>query len=261
MEQAKITDTTTDQDKLVLKAENDLKTAQSINPLNTDHTANLARLYTWWAGKASNSTLKAERAQKASDYYATAVTLSPNNSTLWDEWAILYMKVIGQSNQALERLQHALDLDAKYAYTQGLFGDYYYNLANSQTDPSAKQQAFLTAAEYYRTAADVAKYTDSTSKASYLLSLSNVYVQMARQNPENIDRQQIQQAIDALLESIQAGLSSSDLWNVQEALAKLYFQLGDKINAQYYANQALASAPSTETSRIQDLITQSNSLP
>ena len=261
LEQAKITDTTTDQDQLVLNAEKDLQTAQLINPLNTDHTANLARLYTWWAGKATNSTLKAERAQKASNYYATAVTLSPNNSTLWDEWAILYLKVIGQANQALERLSHALSLDAKYAYTQGLLGDYYYNLANSQTDPSAKQQAFITAAEYYRTAADVAKYTDSTSKASYLLSLSNVYLQMAKQNPKNIDRQQIQQAIDALLESIQAGVSSNDLWRVQVSLAKLFFQLGDKINTQYYANLALANAPSTETSNIQDLISQSNSLP
>ena len=58
LEQAKITDTTTDQDNLVLQAENDLKVAQSINPLNTDHTANLARLYTWWAGKATSTTAK-----------------------------------------------------------------------------------------------------------------------------------------------------------------------------------------------------------
>src|SRR4030042_5925582 len=73
LEQAKITDTTTDQDQLVLNAENDLKTAQLINPLNTDHTANLARLYTWWAGKATTATTRTDRAQKASDYYATAL--------------------------------------------------------------------------------------------------------------------------------------------------------------------------------------------
>ena len=261
LEQAKITDTTTDQDNLVLQAEKDLKVAQSINPLNTDHTANLARLYSWWAQKATTTSARADRAQRASDYYATSIVLSPNNSTLWDEWAVLFMQVIGQSQQALERLQHALQLDARYSFTQGLLGDYYLKVANSLSDTTAKRQALLSAAEYYRTAANVAKYTDSTSKSSYLVSLSNVYIALASINSENIDREQLQQAIDVLLESIRAGLSKSDLWKVQEALAKLYYQLGDKANAQYYASQALVGAPTAATSRIQDLITQTQLLP
>jgi hypothetical protein len=261
LEQAKVTDSTTDQDNLVLQAEKDLKDAQSINPLNTDHTANLARLYSWWAQKATTSSARADRAQKASDYYATAVELSPNNSQLWDEWAVLYMQVIGQSGQALERLQHALELDPKFAFTQGLFGDYYLKVANSSSDTAAKQQALQTAAEYYRTAADVTKYTDTTPKYSYLVSLSNVYIALASINSANVDRAQIQRAIDVLLESIQAGLGKSDLWKVQEALSKLYLQLGDKANAQYYASQALVSAPASATSRIQDLITQTQLLP
>jgi tetratricopeptide (TPR) repeat protein len=261
LEQAKITDTTTDQDNLVLQAEKDLKVAQSINPLNTDHTANLARLYTWWAGKATITSVRADRAQKASDYYETAVTLSPNNSTLWDEWAVLYMQVIGQAQQALERLQHALNLDAKYSFTQGLLGDYYMTIANSQSDVVTKKQTLLSAAGYYRTAADVAKYTDTTSKASYLVSLSNVYIQIASVDPANIDQEQLQKAINVLLESIKAGLSSSDLWKVQEALAKLYLQLGDKANTLYYANQALSGASTTETSVIENLITKAQTLP
>jgi tetratricopeptide (TPR) repeat protein len=261
LEQAKITTTASDQDNLVLQAENDLKVAQSINPLNTDHTANLARLYTWWAGKATNTSTRADRAQKASDYYATAVVLSPNNSQLWDEWAVLYMQVIGQSKQALDRLQHSLNLDAKYNFTQGLFGDYYLKIANSLSDAAAKKQALLTAAGYYRTAADVSKYTDTTSKATYLVSLSNVYTQMATMDPGNINREQLQQSINVLLEAIKAGISSSDLWKVQEAIAKLYLQIGDKANAQYYANQALVSAPTSASSSIQDLITQTQSLP
>jgi tetratricopeptide (TPR) repeat protein len=261
LEQAKITDTTTDQDSLVSQAEKDLLVAQAINPLNTDHTANLARLYSWWAGKATTTEIVTERAQKASEYYETAVTLSPNNSTLWDEWGILYLQVIGQAQQAMEKFQLALSLDAKYSYTQGLLGDYFLKIGNSLTDTTAKQQAFLTAEDYYQTAAKVAKSADPISKASYLVSLSNVYVKLASLDPENIDRKQIQQAIDVLLESIDAGISSSDQWKVQEAIAKLYYQLGDKTNTQYYANLALTSAPTTVTSRIQDLITQSLTLP
>ncbi len=261
LEQAKITDTTTDQDNLVLQAEKDLKEAQSINPLNTDHTANLARLYSWWAGKATTTSTRADRAQKASDYYATAVMLSPNNSTLWDEWALLFMQVVGQPQQALDRLQHALELDAKFSFTQGLLGDYYLKIANSASDTPVKEQALTTAEGFYRAAADVAKSTDTTSKASYLVSLGNVYTIMAGMDPQNINRGKLLQAINALLESIDAGLNSSDLWKVQEAIAKLYIQLGDHANAQYYANQALLSAPDSATSRIQDLITQTLTSP
>jgi len=261
LEQAKITDTTTDQDNLVIQAEKDLKAAQSINPLNTDHTSNLARLYSWWAGQATTTSTRSDRAQKASDYYAIAVMLSPNNSTLWDEWAVLFMQLIGQPQQALDRLQHALELDAKFSFTQGLLGDYYLKIATSESDSTAKEQALTTAAGFYRAAVNVSKSTDTTSKASYLVSLGNVYAIMAGMDPQNLNRDKLQQAINALLESIDAGLNSSDLWKVQEAIAKLYLQLGDNVNAQYYANQALLTAPASATGRIQDLITQTLTLP
>ncbi len=261
LEQAKITKDTADQDKLILQAESDLKEAQSINPLNTDHTANLARLFTWWSGKATTTELRNQRAQKASDYYATAVQLSPNNSTLWDEWAVLYMQLLGQPDQALQRLQHAMGLDDKFNFTQGLMGDYYVKLANASADTATKLQALQTAADYYKTAIDVSKYTDTNTKASYLVTLSNVYVQMARLNPDNVDSSLLQKAVNVLEQSIKAGLGVNDLWKVQEALAKLYFQLGDKINSQYYAALALAGAPSSAVNRIQDLITQTQSLP
>jgi tetratricopeptide (TPR) repeat protein len=261
LEQAKQTQTTEEQDALVKQAESDLKVAQSINPLNTDHTANLARLYTWWAGKATSTDLRSQRAQKASDFYATAVQLSPNNSGLWDEWSILSMQLLGQPTQAFQKLQHALGLDAKFNFTQGLLGDYYVKVASTSTDLTSKQQALETAAQYYQTAVDVTQYTDTNTKGSYLLSLSNVYVQLANLNPENPNNDLIQQAIKVLEDSITSGLSSNDLWKVQEALANMYFQLGDKAKAQYYANQALAGAPASATSRIQDLITQTISLP
>ncbi len=261
LEQAKITKDTAEQDNLILQAESDLKEAQTINPLNTDHTANLARLFTWWSGKATTTALRDQRAQKASDYYATAVELSPNNSTLWDEWAVLYMQLLVQPDQALQRLQHALGLDEKFNFTQGLMGDYYVKVANASADTATKLQALQTAAQYYQTAADVSKYTDTNSKASYLVTLSNVYVQMAGLNPDNPDSEFLRQAVNVLGKSIIAGLSSNDIWKVQEALAKLYLQLGDKGYAQYYASQALTGVPSSAVNRIQDLITQTQSLP
>ena len=261
LEQAKTTDSVADQEALILQAENDLKVAQSINPLNTDHSANLARLYSWWAGKGTTNENRSERANFASDYYQTAVTLSPNNSTLWDEWALLTMHVIGKSQEALKKLQHAFELDSHYSFTQGLLGDYYLQLANSMDDTVLKRETLQTAANYYRMAAEDSRKTDQTSKASYLVSLANVYTGMAGLDPSNIDRIQLQQAIDVLLESIDAGISNNDLWKVQEVIAKLYLQLGEGTKARFYANQALQSAPISAAGRIQDLITATLSLP
>jgi tetratricopeptide (TPR) repeat protein len=261
LEQAKSTEAATDQDKLVMQADEDLKVAQSINPLNTDHTANLARLYSWWTGKATNAEVRSERAQTASTYYETAVTLSPNNSTLWDEWAVLSTQVDGQSQEVLSRLQHALELDPRYSFTNGLLGDYYLRLANSAEDNSIKEQALQSAAGYYRTAADVAKKGEQTTKANYLVSLANVYVFMAGLDPQNVNQVQLQQAINILIETMDAGITANDLWKVQEAVAKLYLQLGDKTLAQFYANQALNGAPSSAIERIQELITQTLTLP
>ena len=51
------------------------------------------------------------------------------------------------------------------------------------------------------------------------------------------------------------------MWKVQVAIAKLYYLMGDKANTQYYANLALTGAPTSETSNIQNLITQSQTLP
>jgi tetratricopeptide (TPR) repeat protein/O-antigen ligase len=261
LEQAKVTESIAEQDKLILQAENDLTVAQSINPLNTDHTANLARLYSWWAGKSSSINTRAERAGIASDYYKTALTLSPNNSTLWDEWSILAMQVMGDPQEAFEKLNRALELDSQYSFTLGLLGDYHLRQASSAINIVDKREALQAAANYYRNAAEVSKPSDQTPKSNYLLSLANVYIMMAELEPGNIDRGQLQQAIEILLESMDARINPNDLWKVQEAIAKLYIQLGDAAHARYYATQALNGAPDSAINRIQEIITRTLTSP
>jgi len=118
-----------------------------------------------------------------------------------------------------------------------------------------------TAAEHYRTAAEVVKRGDTASKASYLVSLANSYLMMARLDPQYADNDHILPVIDILAKGMNAGVSTSETWRVQEAIAKLYAQLMDKASAQMYAEQALASAPSNATQRIQELIAQIQAMP
>ena len=87
------------------QAENDLLKAQALNPLNTDHTANLARLYSYWAAYATTPEERQQRAEKSSQYFSRAVALSRNSALLWDEWASLYLFVLQQPEEAYARLE------------------------------------------------------------------------------------------------------------------------------------------------------------
>ena len=66
-----------------------LENALKVNPLNTDHSANLARLHRRWSDLAADDDERQLRLAQAGDYYRQATTLSPHNAQLWNEWAII----------------------------------------------------------------------------------------------------------------------------------------------------------------------------
>ena len=111
-------------DQYLLDAKDNLIKAQSINPLNTDHTANLARLYSTWASYTVDPTLKSERAKISSEYFQTAVVLSPNNARLWSEWALHELTNNLDEDRARELLATALERDPEYDWAYALLGDF-----------------------------------------------------------------------------------------------------------------------------------------
>jgi tetratricopeptide (TPR) repeat protein len=118
-----------------------LLAARRINPLNTDHSANLARLSRSWAfanalGPGDSTSDPALREVVASNpekvdlkkldqalvYYNQATSLSPRNAQLWNELAtVQYIK--GDTGAALKTLDHSLTLDPKFSQTFLLKGD------------------------------------------------------------------------------------------------------------------------------------------
>jgi tetratricopeptide (TPR) repeat protein len=118
-----------------------LLAARRLNPLNTDHSANLARLSRAWAftdalgpeDSTGDSALR-ELVTTAPDkvnlgkldqslaYYRQATSLSPQNAQLWNELAMVQF-IKGDSTQALESLEHSLTLDPKFSQTYLLKGD------------------------------------------------------------------------------------------------------------------------------------------
>ena len=261
LEQAKGLESAEDQAKLIQKAEEDLQRAQHINPLNTDHTANLGRLYSWWAGRATTQGDRTARGNISSGYYETATKLSPNNPTLWGEWAIARLDILGDREGALELLNHSIELDEKYNFTQGLMGDYYLRLTRAESDATAKKAFLEQATSYYARAVEVSVGRDAATKYNYLISLGNSYIETANLDPSNIDKAAVQKAIDAFLLSLDAGVKAADVWKIEETLAKLYAQLGDIPNAKVHANAALEAAPEAQKQRVQTFIDQLNAVP
>jgi tetratricopeptide (TPR) repeat protein len=253
LEQAKLESDATRQEKLVLEAEGDLKVAQGINPLNTDHTANLGRLYSWWSTKTTDAAVRKERALVASDYYGRAVTLSPQNSNLWGEWALLFLDVLKQPAEAYQRLSHALDLDQKYSWTQGLMGSYYLKLSQMPENTDTITATLEKAASHFDEAANVAKSAERADKIRYLATLGDVYLRLKR----------LDDAIAAYERLLAMNPKSNEvqMWKLEATLAQLYYQKPDKANAQKHISAALEVAPEDQRQGLQALATQIEALP
>ncbi len=109
---------------LLRAAEMVLQKAQDQNPLNTDHTANLARLYRTWSDLSGDEALRQNMRDKSIETYEMAVKLSPNAAHLWNEKGNAYL-ANGDRDLAEESFLHSLSLDQQYPQTYFLFFDFY----------------------------------------------------------------------------------------------------------------------------------------
>ena len=126
---------------LMRAAQAALEAAQRLNPLNTDHSANLARLNRAWAFTDAlspednpssvrlreilatpNNKVDTARLDQALKYYRQATALSPQNAQIWNELATVQF-IQDDLTGAQESLDRSLALDQRYAPTYLLLGD------------------------------------------------------------------------------------------------------------------------------------------
>ena len=105
-------------------SQNVLTQARQINPLNTDHSANLARLQRTWATLDDGTDPHSPHLQQSIQYYQDTLRLSPNTAHLHDELAQTYLQA-DDTDKALEQLNTALALDQLYPQTYLYLGEYY----------------------------------------------------------------------------------------------------------------------------------------
>ena len=215
-----------DRQQALADAERSLLRAVELNPMNTDHSANLGRLYLAWA-QLSSADERAAAVQKSLDYYSVATRLSPNAAHLHNEYASAY-QMAGDPDQALEQFMISLRLDPRYAETYRRLGDFYR--ANNQTD------------EAIRT------YEQGVQAAPRDANLRGLLGFMYA------ERGDLGKAIEQNLAVLD--LRPNDAGALQN-LAALYAQQGDAQNALRYAQQALTVVQNEEDrSALEALIQQ-----
>ena len=208
------------------QAEQILLRAQALNPLNTDHTANLARFYATMSSYLTDPAEKRIALNNAAKNYRIATTLSPNAAHLWNELGSVYMQ-LGEKDKARESFQHSLSLDPGYY-------DTYLRLGQLELQDENWQAAYET----YKKATELnPKNPRAYSGMAYALA------KMGR----------IEEAIAANKQVL--ALRPQDLSALQN-LALLYQQLGEYDIALDYARQALEVAPESQKPAIQALIDQ-----
>lgn len=216
-----------DQEQWLAESERELLKAREIAPLNTDHSANLARLYRTWGG-LSQGERRTELLNKALGYYRDATSLSPNNAGLYNEWGQTYA-VLGDQDQALQMYQKSLSLDDRYEQTHLLLGEFYM-----------QQKDWDQAVNAYRRAVEIRPPKGSLEANS---ALGYVYTQKGD--------------LESALQAYQTAVELSPRnYNDRKNLAILYQQMGQIDNAIQEAQQALELAPEDQKTTIEAFLAQ-----
>ncbi len=246
LENAKSLTDATEREKLISQAATDLRKAQAINPLNTDHTANLGRLYSLWAGFVKDQKDKQDKAQQSDGFFSKAVKLSPNNARLWDEWALLYLNIIGKPDEALKRLEQAQKIDPKYHWTYALLAEYHSRISRSSQEPEQQKSELNQAADYYAQAMALPTPGEPAAKYNYAVSLAGLKAQMG----------EMSDAINAYEQALTVAPAGAEKYRVEETIGNIYVQMGDAANALIHYKNALDLAPADQKERLNTLVTQ-----
>jgi tetratricopeptide (TPR) repeat protein len=229
-----------EQTALLATAESRLREAQAINPLNTDHTANLARLNTRWA-ELSNGLQRELRTETASGYYQDALSLSPRNAVVWNEYARLIFVLLGDCDDALSVLERSGAADPYFA-------DTYFTRAEIATS-CAQQAAEGEQQSYYDTA--VASLEGglwrNPQDTRRWLQATEIYLKRL-DDPER--------ALAVYEEVRNQATTDFPLWQIDLTVAQWFSEMGDREQAHTLARRALAVAPPEMTGQIQAFLDQ-----
>ena len=227
-----------------------LEQARALNPLNTDHTANLARMYQTWAGLAATPQDRDQRRAKALEYYDEAAQLSPNSVLILNQWSSAYLDA-GQPDRARALLDKSLAMDDRFYDTYVRFMDLYATQGDMDKAVDAYQKAVQTeprAVEPHIALGDLYRNRKEWDKAA------EAYRKAAQISPRSAEIRsalalslaQAGQRDAAIQENLEVlKLAPNDARTLQN-LALLYRDAGRASDALAYGRRALELNPKNE---------------
>ncbi len=211
-----------------MKTEEILTQAREINPLNTDHSANLARFYKSWASREKGDK-RHEILLKSLENYKTALTLSPQNPIIWNEMAMLYAFDLKDEVAFRETISDSLRVDPEFEQTWMLLGD----VRSSQGDVDRAISAYQEALKIKRDC-NVYHVLGTLQAQQSLWGASIVTLKEATE--------------------WKRCANSRQLWDMYRVLAIAYANQGEQGQALQAAMQGLELAPEGQQELMQDLV-------
>ncbi len=212
------------------RTEEILKQARDIAPLNTDHSANLARFYRSWAAQAATTDEKNTLLREAETYYQQALVLSPNNPVLWNELAILYAFDLQDQEAYSRTIAQSLALDPEFEETWSLSADVKSNIGGDLPGAISDYQRVLelrpTQCTVRRVLANLQLQEELWGDAALLLEETTI---------------------------VCPGMA--DLWDIYRMWAIAAYYQADTARALNLAQRALALAPENQRETVEQLVT------
>ncbi|HEY4690025.1 MAG TPA: hypothetical protein VIK33_11990 [Anaerolineae bacterium] len=266
-----------------------LEHALQVNPLNTDHSANLARAHRAWSDLAADDTERELRLNQASDFYRQATTLSPHNAQLWNEWALVILQKYslaartGDAAAADAALQEAEAKLNESLQLDGVFSKTYLYKASLEGARGRRENAaasFLDALQYkpdpgsgddwggneLNIAENIWNYLlqDYLATNNFTETLK-VTTRFVEEVPDYLPGWRVlvqvydaqgrsAEAIDAAQRSLQLGESYPDHWRDQLLMAEALGRAGRLDEALSYAQAALDAAPQDNKAEAQRML-------
>jgi tetratricopeptide (TPR) repeat protein len=237
LERSGVTEDETEQFDLLRTAESRLEQAQGLNPYNTDHTANLARLNTRWAELSSEGE-KGARVQEAADYYESAMVLSPQNAVIINEYARLVYLLQNDCERALDIYDHSSATDPFYAATYFDGAD----IAKLCGDQATDEVRLM----YFEISAD--KLSEGLKRkpenARRWLQLAEIQIALGN----------VQEAEQAYEEALLNNEGDLQRWQIDLTMAQWWLNANEFSLAEEYGKRALDSVPPDSLDSVQQLL-------
>jgi tetratricopeptide (TPR) repeat protein/O-antigen ligase len=124
-----------------------LTRARDLNPRNTDHYANLGRLYLYWSDPSASGAGDLSKAPLAVENLEKATQNSPGNAQLWDELAVAYARN-NQFDKAIQSLRYSQNnVDSTFSNTPFIRGQLFEERADNVKNSLEAGQTLPTGGE------------------------------------------------------------------------------------------------------------------